>query len=84
MSFASLPLAVPHWERFKQIKKKKNPFFFSGTELIPLRSPASVQPSPIHRKSPQLSISTPLALQSVQSDGKDSFADDIEPFIQFF
>lgn len=65
-------------------KKIKISLFFSGRELTPLRSPASIQPSPMHRKSSQLSISTPLALQSIQSDGKDGFADDIEAFVQFF
>lgn len=59
-------------------------FFFSGRELIPLKSHPRRQPSPVHWESPQLSISTPLALQNVNSDGKDSFVDDIEPFIQFF
>lgn len=36
------------------------------------------------QESPQLSISTPVALQSIQSKGEDSFADDIETFVQFF
>lgn len=38
----------------------------------------------MHRESPQLSISAPLALQSIQSKGKDSSADNIETFVQFF
>lgn len=66
------------------MQKIKVFLFFAGRELIPLKSPVRRQPSPMRWESPQLSISTPLALQSVNSDGKDSFVDDIEPFIQFF
>jgi len=83
MCFTLFFLAASHGERLKQMEKKKYSFF-SGRDLTPLRSPASIQPSSMHRNSPQLSISTPLALQSVQSDGKDGFADDIEAFVQFF
>lgn len=66
------------------MKKKKDFSFFSGRDLSALGSPASIQPSPMHRESPQLSISAPLALQSIQSKGKDSSADNIETFVQFF
>lgn len=88
MCFALFCLAALYQERLKQVKKKNKiqrfPFFFSGRKLTPLKSPASIQPSPVHWESPQLSISTPLALQSIKSDGEDSFVDDIETFIEFF